>query len=248
MWSMKFGFVVLWMTISIHQLNADEIHIAVASNFTNTIKDIAEHFQIHTGHKVIPIFGSTGKHYAQIKNGAPFDIFFAADMKHPKLLEQQGIGQKGSRFTYAIGKVVLWNPDIHLIDSEGNILRSRTFHHLALANPQLAPYGKAAEQIMRQRNLWNELKDKMVFGENISQTHQFVNSGNAELGFVAYSQIKSPNKKTRGSWWEPSQSLYDPIEQQVLLLKDNAVAREFLHYMKSDEVRKLIQGYGYGTL
>jgi molybdate transport system substrate-binding protein len=227
--------------------SADEIRVAVASNFSNAMKDIAELFEKRTGHRVILVFGSTGKHYAQIKNGAPFEAFIAADVLRPKLLEEEGIARSGSRFTYAIGKVVLWSPNSKLVDAKGKVLSSDTFRHLAIANPKLAPYGEAAEQVMRALGVRDVLERRIVRGEDIGQTFQFVRSGNAELGFVAYSQIKSPEVSAEGSFWEPPQSLYDPVEQQAVLLKDNAVARELLSFMKSGESLKIIRDYGYGT-
>jgi len=224
---------------------ADEIQIAVASNFTGAIKEIAQAFEKKTGHQVTLVFGSTGKHYTQIKNGAPFEAFFAADIKRPKLLEEEGVAQPGSRFTYAIGTVVLWSPDPAVVDAKGEVLSAGQFRHLALANPKHAPYGKAAEQVMKAKGAWETLQGRLVRGENIGQTYQFVKSGNAELGFVALSQIKKPGEAINGSYWEPPQSLYDPIEQQAVLLKDNAIAREFLRFTKSEPTRKIIQGYGY---
>lgn len=229
------------------QTLADEIRVAVASNFTDAITDIAGLFEKKTGHQVTLAFGSTGKHYAQIKNGAPFEAFFAADIKRPKLLEEEGFAQPRSRFTYAVGKVVLWSPDPAVVDAEGKVLRTGNFRHLALANPKLAPYGKAAEQVMRAHGVWDELQGRMVRGENIGQTFQFVKSGNAELGFVAYSQIKRLGTSIKGSFWGPPQSLYSPIEQQAVLLRDNAIAREFLDFVKGKQAREIIQGYGYSA-
>lgn len=223
----------------------DEIRVAVASNFSAAIREIAGLFEQESGHRVIPVFGSTGKHYAQIRHGAPFDAFFAADAERPKRLENEGVARPGSRFTYAVGKVVLWSPDATAVDKQGKVLSSGDFRYLALANPKLAPYGKAAEQVMRARGVWGALRGRMVRGENIGQTFQFVNSGNAELGFVANSQIKRPGDTIKGSYWEPPQSLYSPIEQQAVLLKDNGIAREFLDFVKGGKAREIIQGYGY---
>jgi molybdate transport system substrate-binding protein len=237
----------LILTFCAGQTLADEIRVAVASNFTDTIKDIAGLFEKKTGHQVALAFGSTGKHYAQIKNGAPFEAFFAADIRRPRLLEEAGFAQPGSRFTYAVGKVVLWSPDPAGVDAEGKVLSTGNFRHLALANPKLAPYGKAAEQVMRAHGVWDELQGRMVRGENIGQTFQFVKSGNAELGFVAYSQIKRPGAAIKGSFWEPPHLLYSPIEQQAVLLRDNTVAHEFLDFLKGEQAREIIQGYGYNA-
>jgi len=224
-----------------------DLHIAVASNFNHAIQEIAHRFETKTGHKVILIFGSSGKHYTQIINGAPFDLFFSADTTRPYLLEKKGYIQAGSRFTYAIGQLVLWSPNSHLIDKTAQILHSTQFRFLAVANPKLAPYGKAAQQILSKQGLWTKLRSRMVRGENIGQTFQFVKSGNAELGFVALSQIKSPNQPLKGSYWRPDQSLYDPIQQQAVLLKDKPIARAFLKYIKQDEALAIIHAYGYKT-
>jgi len=237
----------LILLLGLGQASADEIHVAVASNFTDAIKDIARVFEEKTGHKVILVFGSTGKHYAQIKNGAPFEAFFAADVRRPALLEEEGVAQPGSRFTYAIGKVVLWSPESALVDAQANVLSKGGFRYLALANPKLAPYGKAAQQVMQAKGVWETLRGRMVRGENIGQTFQFVKSGNAELGFVALSQIRKPGADIKGSFWQPPQSLYDPIEQQAVLLKDNTVARDFMDFVKGEAAREIIEGYGYGA-
>jgi len=196
---------------------------------------------------VTPIFGSTGKHYAQIKNGAPFDAFFAADVRRPEHLEKEGVALPGSRFTYAVGKVVLWSPRTGYVDPQASVLERGEFHHLAIANPKFAPYGKAAQEVLQERGLWGRLSGRLVRGENIGQTFQFVNSGNAELGFVAYSQVKRPNQPIEGSFWEVPQALYTPIEQQAVLLKDNEVARAFLSFVRSDEALKIIRDHGYET-
>ena len=227
--------------------SAGEIRVAVASNFTEAIKEIADLFEQRTGHRIKLAFGSTGKHYAQIRNGAPFEVFFAADVKRAKLLDEEGIARPGSRFTYAIGKVVLWSPEPDLIDPHGRILNKGDFRHMALANPKLAPYGRAAVQILQAQGVLSQLQDRMVRGENIGQAYQFVSSGNAELGFVAYSQIKRPDNTPDGSYWEPPQSLYKPIEQQAVLLRDSDVARQFLEFVKGAEAREIIQAHGYGV-
>ncbi len=235
----------LCLIFSTNTLLADNIRVAVASNFSDTIKHISKNFEANTGHKVTLVFGSTGKHYTQIKNGAPFEAFFAADMKRPQLLENEGLALSGSRFTYARGKLVLWSPKADFVEEGGKVLDENDFRYLALANPKLAPYGKAAQQVLQQRELWDSLRGRIVRGENISQTFQFVKTGNAELGFVAYSQIKHPNKPIKGSYWIVPASLYDPIEQQAVLLKDHEVARAFLNFVKSNEARKMIKGFGY---
>ncbi len=229
------------------EVYAEEVRIAVASNFADAIKAIGKSFETDTGYKVSLIFGSTGKHYAQIKNGAPFHAFFAADIKRPQLLEKEGVIIPGSRFTYAIGKVVLWSPTPDFVDNEGKVLEQGEFHHIAIANPKLAPYGKAAQEIMQARGVWDKIGDRIVRGENIGQTFQFVKSGNAELGFVAYSQVKHPDKTVTGSIWEAPQQLYSPIEQQAVLLQDNAAAKAFMEYTRSQQALDIIHAYGYAT-
>ena len=232
----------------IHPASADEIRVAVASNFNEAIKAIAGRFERQTEHKVTLVFGSTGKLYAQIRNGAPFHAFFAADAKRPRLLEEAGLGQPGSRFTYAVGRLVLWSPKTAYVDDQGKVLDKGDFRHLALANPRLAPYGRAAREVLEKRRRWLELRDRMVRGENIGQTFQFVRSGNAELGFVAWSQLERPGQPMTGSWWAVPQTLYSPIEQQAVLLQDNSAARAFLAFVRGREALEVIGAYGYGTI
>lgn len=229
------------------QAMADELLVAVASNFADSLKHISAMFEQDTGHRVKISIGSTGKHYAQIKNGAPFDILFAADVRRPALLEQQSLAIKNTRFTYALGKLVLWSPKPGLVDAQGRVLERDGFHFLAIANPKLAPYGKAAQEVVQSRGLWSSLTGKMVRGENIGQTYQFVKSGNAELGFVALSQVKRPGLPIQGSFWDVPQGYYSVIEQQAVLLKDNEVSRTFLCYVRSSDVVQMIRDYGYDT-
>jgi molybdate transport system substrate-binding protein len=233
--------------ISVASAAADEIRVAVASNFADTMREITGRFEQQSGHNVTLVFGSTGMHYAQIRNGAPFDAFFAADVKRPKLLEEEGITLADSRFTYAVGKVVLWSPNADYVDPAGEVLEQGDFRHLALANPKLAPYGRAAREVLEKRGQWRNLQDRIVRGENVGQAFQFVNSGNAELGFVAWSQIKRPGRPLAGSWWEIPQALYSPIEQQAVLLNANSVARDFLSFVRGNEALRIIGAYGYGT-
>ncbi len=228
-------------------LTAGEIKIAVASNFSETIKVIARHFESETGNRVILSFGSTGKHYAQIRNGAPFHAFFAADSRRPQLLEKEDRIVTGSRFTYAIGKVVLWSPKPGYVDRGTKVLQQGDFRHLAIANPKLAPYGRAAREVLQRFKLWNSLRKRMVRGENIGQTFQFVKSGNAELGFVAYSQVKHPDQDPTGSIWVVPQSYYTPIRQQAVLLSDDPVASAFMDFVRSPQSLDLIKSYGYGS-
>ena len=228
--------------------SAEEIRLAVASNFANTIREIAGRFEDQTGHEVALSFASTGKHYAQIKNGAPFDAFFAADERRPRLLEEERAWRcRDLVSTYALGELVLWSPETGVVDSAGEVLESDGFRFLALANPKLAPYGRAAREVLEARDLWQSLQNRIVRGENIGQTYQFVASGSAELGFVARSQIERPGLPMEGSWWEIPTDLYSPIEQQAVLLGDDSAARDFLVFARGKEALKIIRLYGYGT-
>ena len=250
--SLACSFVFFGLLMGASQTVADELKVAVASNFYPTMKLIAKHFELKTDgssgqqHKVILIPGSSGKHYAQIINGAPFDVFFSADIDRARLLEQEGRAIAGTRFTYALGKLILWSSIDNYVDSKGEVLNKKDFRYLAIANPKLAPYGKSAEEALRSLKLWTNLKKRLVQGENIAQTFQFISTGNAKLGFVAYSQIMNPGLSIDGSFWEVPQSIYKPIEQQAVLLKDSYIGREFLSFVKSDESLSIIYESGYG--
>ena len=217
----------------------------MASNFSPAMKALESVFEELSGHQVVLSFGSTGKHYAQIKNGAPFDVFLAADVERPRLLETQGLVQADSRMTYARGKLMLWTSKSGIDDLKNTLLMSQDFHHLALANPKLSPYGLAAQQVMIKLDVWPRLQPKLVRGENIAQTFQFVHSGNAELGFVAFSQVVNPKRSVQGSFWMPPQSLYSPIDQQAVLLNDKQASKDFLKFLEGSLARQIIQNYGY---
>ncbi|MDR9437758.1 MAG: molybdate ABC transporter substrate-binding protein [Thiohalophilus sp.] len=227
--------------------NAETLRVAVASNFKTTLEALVEDFAATSKHRVIVASGSTGKHYAQILNGAPFDLFFAADVRRPRLLEQQKRSVPGSRFTYAIGKLVLWSSEAGYVDDQGLVLETGAFRHLAMANPRLAPYGLAAKQVLQQRGLYDKLQSRLVRGENIAQTFQFVATGNAQLGFVALSQLQGSSMAQQGSLWTIPESLYDPIEQQAVLLNDTPAARALVAYIKSDSAERIIRRFGYAT-
>jgi len=224
---------------------ADTLRIATAANFVPAMKELARRFQERTGHRVALSPGSTGKHYAQIRNGAPFDAFFAADVERPRRLEEEGRIVPGSRFTYARGRLLLWSPQPGYVDPDGAILRGGSFRHLALANPRLAPYGLAARQVLQQLELWQSLSPLMVRGENAGQAYQFVASGSAELGFVARSQVTRPDTQLPGSFWSVPETLHDPIEQQAVQLTKSPAAAQFLELVRGAEGRALIQSYGY---
>lgn len=242
----QLGFILaLVLSLGVRQLPAGVIRIAVASNFANAMQEIANRFEMQTGHEVLLSVGSTGKHYAQIKHGAPFEAFFAADVSRPQLLETEGIGVPDSRFTYAIGKLVLWSPKPGMVDPEGHVLQRSDFHHLAIANPKLAPYGQAAQEVMQSRGVWDQLQRRIVRGENVNQSFHFAQSGNAELAFVALSKLKHANLTAQGSYWEPPQSLYRPVQQQALLLQDNPIAHQLMAFVKGHTARAIMQNHGY---
>ncbi len=228
--------------------HADEIQVAVAANFTAPMKRIAADFEKDTGHRVQLSFGGTGKFYAQIRNGAPFDLLLAADDTTPAKLEAEGAAVAGSRFTYAIGTLVLWSPKPGVVDDQGEVLKKGAFRHLALANPKLAPYGIAAIETLTALKLLDALQPKFVQGENIGQTHQFVASGNAELGFVALSQVMQDGRIAAGSAWVVPAELHQPIRQDAVLLataRDKPAAAALMTYLKGDQARAVIKSYGY---
>jgi molybdate transport system substrate-binding protein len=228
--------------------SATEIRVAVASNFSGPAKLLAAEFEKDSGHKVQISSGATGSFYAQISNGAPFDVFLSADDETPAKLEKEGKSVTGTRFTYAIGKLVLWSAKADLVDDAGNVLTSGDFKHLAIASPKLAPYGLAAAQTLTRMKLLKVLEPKIVTGDNITQTLQFVSTGNAELGFVALSQVQEDGKLKSGSVWIVPETLYEPLRQDAQLLNkgnDAAAASAFLEFMKSDKAKKIIRSYGY---
>ncbi|MBL8708264.1 MAG: molybdate ABC transporter substrate-binding protein [Rhodospirillaceae bacterium] len=229
---------------------ADEALVAVAANFAEAIEQLAPKFEASTGHRILATTGSTGKLYAQIKEGAPFHILLSADAKTPAKLAAEGAGDGSSRFTYAVGKLALWSAKQDLIGSDGaETLRAGSFAHLAIANPELAPYGIAAQQTLESLDLWATLQPRIVMGENIGQTHSMVATGNAELGFVALSAVQSPTKPSTGSAWIVPQELFQPIKQDAILTnagRDNEAARAFLDYLKTDEAHAVIESFGYG--
>lgn len=227
---------------------ADEVQVAVAANFTGPMKAIAAVFEKTTGHKAELIIGSTGKFYAQIKSGAPFDVFLAADNETPAKLEQEGLAVKGSRFTYATGKLVLWSANGALVDSKGDVLKKGDFKKLAIANPKVAPYGAAAVETMTKLNLLDAITPKLVQGESIGQAFNFIATGNAELGFVALSQVLEGGKLKSGSAWTVPANLHAPIVQDAVVLtrgKDNKAAAELVALLKSERIKDLIRSYGY---
>ncbi len=229
-------------------VHATEVQVAVAANFTGPMEKIAPEFEKTTGHKALIAFGTVGKFYAQIKNGAPFEVFVSADDATPIRLEQDGLAIQESRFTYAIGKLVLWSATPGLVDARGEVLRNGQFKHVAIANPKMAVYGAAAMEALKKLDMLETLQPRFVTGENITQTYQFAATGNAELGFVALSQIYKDGQYVTGSHWMVPPELYPQIRQDAVLLtrgKGNPAAQALLDYLKGDTARKIIRSHGY---
>jgi len=228
--------------------DAVDLRLAVSSNFVATMKMLGERFSDQTGHSLVVSSASTGKHFAQIKQGAPYDLFLAADRMRPEFIEQHGYGVKETRFTYAVGKLVLWSAVARHVESD--ILNTDSYRWLALANPRHAPYGLAAKQTLQSLGLWSALQDKLLRAENVNQALQFVATENAQLGFASLAQIQQLKEKGvfKGSYWVVPSRLHSPLEQQIVLLKESPAAREFLDFLKSDPVRKIIRDQGYDTL
>ena len=227
--------------------DAAEIRVATASNFRDAMTALAREFGQESEHRVVPVYGSTGKHFAQIINGAPFDAFFAADSRRPEQLEREGFTVPGSRFIYARGQLVLWSPRTEYVDDKGLVLSQGDFRHLAIANPELAPYGAAARDVLESLGLWQALGPRLVQGENIGQAFLFVASGNAELGFVAWSQLATGQQPVEGSMWRVPENLYRPVEQQAVALTDNEATRAFLAFIRGEQAARIIRAHGYST-
>lgn len=239
--------VITLLAVSITS-KAETTIVAVAANFTKPMTEIAELFEKTTGHSAKLSFGSSGKFVAQIENGAPFEVFLSADDKAPVKLEQSGLAVANSHFTYAIGKLVLWSATANLVDDQGEILNKGGFKHIAIADPKLAPYGVAAIEVLKNKGVLDKLQPLFVKGENISQTFQFVSTGNAELGFIALSQVMENGKITSGSAWQVPSNLYNSIRQDAVLLKKaegNPSATALLEFLKSPEAKAVISKYGY---
>jgi molybdate transport system substrate-binding protein len=227
---------------------ADDVQVAVAANFTAPMQKIAAEFEKDTGHKAVLAFGATGKFYAQIVNGAPFEVLLAADDETPARLETEHRTVSGTRFTYATGKLVLWSAQAGYVDGQGQVLKNGHYAHLAIANPKTAPYGAAAVETLTRLNLYDRVQGKLVQGENIAQTYQFVSTGNAPLGFVALSQVYRDGKFTSGSGWIVPANLHSPIRQDAVILAKgsaNPAARALADYLKSNKAKDIIRSYGY---
>lgn len=237
------GFVLISTRVQ-----AEQVQVAVAANFTEPMRKIAEQFEKDTGNQAVLTFGATGKFYTQITEGAPFEVFLCADDTTPAKLESEKAGVHGSRFTYAIGKLVLWSAMPGYVDAKGEVLKKGDFKHLSIANPKAAPYGAAAMQTLDKLGLTRQVESKIVTGESISQAYQFVATGNAELGFVALSQVTENGKLVSGSVWRVPDDLYKPIRQDAQILTKgthNPAAKALIDYLKSPKATAIIRSYGY---
>jgi molybdate transport system substrate-binding protein len=233
-------------TATVAPAHAGETNVAAAANFTDAASEIAEVFKEKTGHEAILSFGSTGQLYTQITQQAPFEVFLAADDERPKKAIEEGFAVPGSQFTYAIGTLVLWSQDPDLVQGE-ETLKKGDFTKIAIANPEAAPYGAAAVQTMTALGVFDQLAPKIVQGNNISQTLQFVDTGNAELGLVALAQVA---RSDEGSRWIVPEDLHVPIRQDAVLLQkgaDSAAAQAFIDFLRGPDAAPIIAKYGYGT-
>lgn len=248
---MKFPFslcAAFGLLLASANADAGQVQVAVAANFSEPMREIARQFEAATGHQALLTFGATGKFYAQVRNGAPFEVLLAADQRTPARLEEEGATVPGSRFTYAIGTLVLWSPQPGLVDEQGAELRDGQFRYLAVASAATAPYGAAAQQVMEHLGVREHLQGRLVTGENITQTYQFVASGNAQLGFVALSQVMVDGKLQPGSAWQVPQELHETIRQDAVLLargRDNPAAQALHDYLRSDAAAQVIRRFGY---
>lgn len=244
----QYALAVITLGMAAQNVLAAEVTVAVAANFSAPMKIIAQHFQRDTGHQLRLSFGSTGQFYAQIKHGAPFAILLAADERTPEKIEQDGWGVPGSRFTYAVGKLALWSMTPGLVDSDGAILKSGTVDRIAIANPKLAPYGAAAVEVIHKLGLSDTLSSKIVEGSSIGQAFQFVASGNADVGFVALSQVYENGQIKQGSAWIIPAGMYQPIKQDAILLKagsGNPAAEALVKYLQGNQARSVMRSFGY---
>ena len=239
--------VAAWMMLAL-QARAGQVSVAVAANFQAPMLAMSQAFERATGHRVTAAVGSTGRLVAQIRNGAPYQVFLAADAQGPERLEQEGLAVPGSRMTYAIGRLALWSSDPRRVDATGQALQAPGLGRLALADPKLAPYGTAAMQVIERLGVAASLRGKIVQGESIAQVYQFVATGNADLGLVAWSQVQEQGHIARGSGWLVPATLHDPIVQQAVLLRPGArsdAARAWMAFLRSDAARAIIRQHGY---
>ena len=230
---------------------AEELNVAVAANFLSTLKTLAPLYEKARGHKILASPGSSGQLYAQIKNGAPYDVLLSADAERPMQLEAEGLAVKGSRFTYAIGQLVLWSPKPGVVDDAGKVLTAPNLRFVALADPKTAPYGAAAEQVLSSLDQLAPLRaaNKLVYGESVGQAQQFAGSGHADCGFVGLSQVLDENGKPRGAVWLIPTARYKRLDQDAVVLSKSAkpqLAKEFLHWLRTDSAAiQIIKAAGY---
>jgi molybdate transport system substrate-binding protein len=245
-WSVAALAFGLYATVT----SAAGVVAAVAANFAKPMEEVTARFKSRTGHDVRLSVGATGTFYRQIVNGAPFDVLLAADAEVPQRLEAEHRSVPGSRFTYAVGHLVLWSADAGRVDAQGKVLSGGQFARIAIASPDVAPYGRAARSVLMKLGLWEAVRPKLVMGENVNQTFSFAATKNADLGFVALSQVKALDPSKAGSMWIVPSDLYEPLVQDAVLLekgRNNAAARELLDYLRSAEVRAYLRQVGYGT-
>lgn len=226
---------------------ASEIRVAVASNFKPAMVPLVNMFESLSEHEVTVSYASTGKHFAQISNGAPFDLFLAADVQSPRLLEDSGHAVSGSRFTYATGRLVLWSRSTNTEADVTKILRNRDFRFLSIANPRTAPYGRAAKQLLQNLDLWDQLEGQIVRGENVAQAYAFVSTGNAEYGLLSLSQVSSPAGEAPGQAWLIPEDLYEPIDQQAAVITNNPSTLEFAEFLRGSKAVRIIEKFGYSA-
>lgn len=245
--------VLLSASLAARPAAAAQLQIAVAANFLGTLQKLGQRYAKTGGEMLSLSSGSTGQLYAQIRQGAPFDLFFSADTRRPQLLESQGLTVPGSLFTYAVGTLVLWSPHAGTVDRRGQVLQRGAFRFISVADPRNAPYGAAAQQVLTALGLWNSLnrEKKIVIGTNITQTWQFAASGNADMGFVALAQVIGKGGRISGSYWLPPQSQYQPIDQGAVILArttQRASAQAFEHWLRTSRAAAaIIRDAGYRT-
>lgn len=239
--------LALTIVIAPRLATGDEVLVAAASNFRGAAQAIAERFEAATPHRAVLVFGSTGKHYAQIVNGAPFGVFLAADAERPERLERSGHAVAGTRFSYALGRLALWSANPDLVADGAAVLAQGGFRRLAIANPALAPYGRAARETLEALGAWQLTEPRLVVAENVAQAYQYVASGNAELGLLAWPLLLQGASPPTGSWWRVPQDLHGAIDQQAVLLRESAAGRAFIDYLRGEEALAIIRAQGYGV-
>ncbi len=228
--------------------NAGEVRVAAASDLAAPMERIGALFQKESGHTLKVIFGASGKLHAQIKAGAPFDVFLSGDEEQPRLLLQEGLAVGGSRFVYATGRLVLWSVQPGLVDDKGAVLNKGNFNRLAIANPRLSPYGVAAKETLGKLTMWNAIQEKLDREDDLTQAYELAATEKVDLAFIALSQIMRDGKVAEGSWWLVPAELHGPIRQSAVLLsgaKDQAAAKDFLAFLKSKKAVAVMRGYGY---